>query len=71
LKDFQFDRSNGRFTWKNIGEGDIAWPEVRRALDEIGYAGYVTTELPAGDAAYLKDVSGRVDRFLAGQKPFG
>ena len=71
LKDFQFDRSNGRFAWKNLGEGDIDWPEVRRALDEIGYAGYVTTELQAGDAAYLKDVSGRVDRFLAGQKPFG
>ncbi len=69
LKDFQFDRSNGRFAWKNLGEGDIDWPEVRRALGEIGYAGYVTTELQAGDAAYLKDVSGRVDRFLAGQKP--
>ncbi len=71
LKDFQFDRSNGRFAWKNLGEGDIDWPEVRRALGEIGYAGYVTTELQAGDAAYLKDVSGRVDRFLAGQKPVG
>jgi len=71
LKDFQFDRSNGRFAWKNLGEGDIDWPEVRRALDEIRYAGYVTTELQAGDAAYLKDVSSRVDRFLAGQKPFG
>jgi hexulose-6-phosphate isomerase len=71
LKDFNFDRQNGRFTWKNIGEGDIDWPEVRRALQEIGYSGYVTTELAAGDAAYLKDVSARVDRFLAGQKPVG
>ena len=71
LKDFSFDRQNGRFAWKNLGEGDIDWPEVRRALQEIGYAGYVTTELAAGDAAYLKDVSGRVDRFLAGQKPVG
>ena len=71
LKDFNFDRPNGRFAWKNLGEGDIDWPEVRRALQEVGYAGYVTTELAAGDAAYLKDVSGRVDRFLAGQKPVG
>jgi L-ribulose-5-phosphate 3-epimerase len=71
LKDFNIDRQNGRFAWKNLGEGDIDWPEVRRALQEIGYAGYVTTELAAGDAAYLKDVSGRVDRFLAGQKPVG
>ncbi len=69
LKDFNFDRRNGRFTWKNLGEGDINWPEVRRALTEIKYNGYVTTELDGGDAAYLKDVSTRVDRFLAGEKP--
>jgi L-ribulose-5-phosphate 3-epimerase len=69
LKDFNFDRRNGRFTWKNLGEGDIDWPEVRRALAEIKYNGYVTTELEGGDAAYLKDVSARVDRFLSGEKP--
>ncbi len=69
LKDFNFDRRNGRFTWKNIGEGDIDWLEVRKALGEIGYAGYVTTEVSGGDAAYLKDLAGRVDRFLAGEKP--
>ena len=69
LKDFNFDRQNGRFSWKAIGEGDIDWPEVRRALGDIGYAGYVTTEVNAGDAAYLKEVADRVDRFLAGQKP--
>jgi L-ribulose-5-phosphate 3-epimerase len=71
LKDFNLDRQNGRFTWKNIGEGDIDWPEVRRALNEIGYSGYVTTEVQGGDAAYLKDLAGRVDRFLAGEKPVG
>lgn len=69
LKDFNFDRPNGRFTWKPIGEGDIDWPEVRRALHDINYGGYVTTEVNGGDAAYLKDVAGRVDRFLQGQKP--
>jgi hexulose-6-phosphate isomerase len=56
LKDFQLDRRS----------------EVRRALADIKYAGYATTELsgPTGDAAaYLKDVSARVDRFLAGEKP--
>ncbi len=69
LKDFNFDRRNGRFTWKNIGEGDIDWVEVRRALGEIGYSGYVTTEVNGGDAAYLKDLGDRVDRFLGGEKP--
>ncbi len=70
LKDFKLDRSNGKFTWTNIGEGDIDWPEVRRALAEVKYNGFVTTELQGGDAPYLTDVSGRVDRFLAGEKPF-
>jgi hexulose-6-phosphate isomerase len=69
IKDFSFDRQNGRFAWKNIGEGDIDWPEVRRALADIKYSGYVTTEVSGGDEAYLKDLSERVDRFFAGQKP--
>ena len=69
LKDFNFDRANGRFAWKAIGEGDIDWPEVRKALAEIGYNGYATTEVEGGDAAYLKDVATRVDRFIAGEKP--
>jgi len=69
LKDFNFDRRNGTFAWKAIGEGDIDWVEVRRALQEINYSGFVTTEVSGGDAAYLADVSARLDRFLAGQKP--
>jgi len=69
LKDFQLDRPRGRFAWKNLGEGDIDWVEVRRAFDAIGYDGWMTTEINGGDAAYLKDVVARFDRFLAGQKP--
>ena len=70
VKDFTLDRRNGRFSWVNLGEGDIDWPEVRRALSEIKFSGYMTTELAPGDAAYLKDVSARVDKILAGEKPF-
>jgi hexulose-6-phosphate isomerase len=69
IKDFQLDRQNGRFFWKNIGEGDIDWIQVRKALAEVGYSGYVTTEIAGGDLAYLKDVAARVDRFIAGEKP--
>jgi hexulose-6-phosphate isomerase len=66
LKDFRLDRPQGRFEWKNLGEGDVDWVAVRQALAAIGYEGFVTTEIAGGDAAYLKDVAGRVDRFLAG-----
>jgi L-ribulose-5-phosphate 3-epimerase len=71
LKDFSLDRPAGRFAWKNLGEGDVDWVEVRKALSEVGYDGYVTTEIAGGDAAYLKDVVARLDRFLAGQPPRG
>ena len=69
LKDFQLDRGNGRFSWKNLGEGDIDWTAVRRALADVGYAGYVTTEVAAGDASYLKDLARRVDRFRGRSTP--
>jgi len=69
LKDFKAARRDEPYQFTNLGEGDIDWPEVRRALAEIGYSGYVTTEIRGGDLAYLKDVSARVDRFIAGQKP--
>jgi hypothetical protein len=42
---------------------------VRKALSDVNYDGWVTTEISGGDAAYLKDVVARLDRFLAGQKP--
>ncbi len=70
IKDFKLDREKGQFFWKNLGEGDVDWPEVRKAFSEVGYDGWVTTEIEGGDAAYLKDVVARFDRFLAGQKPF-
>jgi hexulose-6-phosphate isomerase len=74
LKDFRLDRRAGQFTWPNIGEGDIDWPEVRRAFSEIKYSGFMTTELGGArngedPLTYLKDVASRVDRFLAGEKP--
>jgi hexulose-6-phosphate isomerase len=69
LKDFKLQRDAGTFSWKNIGEGDIDWVEVRKALNEIAYDGFMTTEIEGGDKAYLADVSARLDRFLAGQIP--
>jgi L-ribulose-5-phosphate 3-epimerase len=69
VKDFKLERGKGQFFWKNLGEGDVDWPEVRKALGEVGYEGWVTTEISGGDAAYLKDVVARLDRIFAGEKP--
>ena len=70
VKDFKLDRGKGQFFWKNLGEGDVDWVEVRKALADVKYESWVTTEISGGDAAYLKDVVARLDRIFAGQKPF-
>jgi len=64
LKDFK--RKEGGYAWVNLGEGDVDWPAVRAAFTAVGYAGSVIAELDGGDAAYLRDVSRRIDRLLLG-----
>ncbi|HZS09270.1 MAG TPA: sugar phosphate isomerase/epimerase family protein [Blastocatellia bacterium] len=70
LKDFKFETRQ----WKPLLEGSIDWKEVRKAIGEIGFSGYLTTELSpneeekkAGHEAWLREVSRRVDRILAGE----
>jgi len=62
IKDFKMRRDG--FEWVNLGDGDIDWVAVRKAFADVGYNGYVTTELNGGDKAYLADLSRRVDRLL-------
>jgi L-ribulose-5-phosphate 3-epimerase len=52
--------------WVNLHEGSIDWKEVRAAFMEVGFTGFMTTELNGGDTAYLRDISARVDRIIAG-----
>ncbi len=63
LKDFK--RSG--YKWTNLLEGDVNWPEVRKALEETGYRGFLTPELSGGDEAYLADLSKRIDRIITGK----
>ncbi len=62
LKDFK--RKDDSYAWVNLGDGDIDWAAVRSAFADIGYSGSVIAELKAGDEAYLRDVSQRIDRLL-------
>src|SRR5881394_3706470 len=64
LKDFK--RKEDGYAWVNLGDGDVDWPAVRAAFTAVGYAGSVIAELDGGDAAYLQDVSRRIDRLLLG-----
>lgn len=63
LKDFRRKGSE----WTNLLDGDVNWPQVRKALAEIGYRGYLTTELAGGNEAYLKDLAGRIEKIISMQ----
>ena len=64
IKDFKFE--NDVTKWTPLREGAINWPEIYRALSEIGYTGSATVELEGGDAAYLREVNRRFDLILSG-----
>lgn len=49
-----------------IGDGDVNWPAVREALDEVGFAGWCTAEVAGGGRERLADVARRMDRVLGG-----
>jgi hexulose-6-phosphate isomerase len=63
LKDFDTKTRN----FVPLREGSIDWKEVRKAIGEIGFSGYLTVELSGGDEAYLREVSRRVDLIFAGE----
>lgn len=48
-----------------IGEGDINFTAVMKALDEVGYTGgWISAEVKGGDTARLKDICQRIQRVL-------
>jgi hexulose-6-phosphate isomerase len=70
FKDCDFDKK--RFVL--LRDGNVDWPAVRKAMDEVGYAGFVTVELnyrspevERGDRAYLAEISRRMDLILEGK----
>jgi len=65
IKDFRrSDRA-----WPPLGEGDVDFPRVMQALDEVGFSGWLTCELPGGDEAHLREISRRVDLIIEGKNP--
>lgn len=50
--------------WVPIGEGDEDWPEILKALGEVGYDGWATAEVRGGGEKELRDVADRMNRVL-------
>jgi L-ribulose-5-phosphate 3-epimerase len=40
------DKIGGWFGFRNPLQGDLQWGDIRKALEEVGYDGYVTAEVP-------------------------
>ena len=55
----------GERAWTDITEDDLPWDQVRKALDEIGFAGWATAEVGGGDVQRLTKVREQM------QKAFG
>lgn len=53
------------FAFVDLGEGDVNWPEVNKALREIGYDDFLTAETGECTREQLQDISGRMDKVLS------
>jgi L-ribulose-5-phosphate 3-epimerase len=70
IKEFSRKRSEQEGLWKGFEvpllEGDDDWPTVMKAIDAIGYSGWVMTEQPGGETPEgLKDLADRLGKILS------
>lgn len=54
-------QSNG---WADITEDDLPWADVRQALDDIGFHGWVAAEVGGGDVQRLSLIAKQIDNAL-------
>lgn len=50
--------------WAKIGEGDVDWPAVRKALADIRFTGWATAEVGGGGRERIQEIAERMDRAL-------
>ena len=68
IKEFSRKKRDDHGLWKGfdveLGEGDVEWPAVMRALDDIAYHGWGILEVGGGDATRLKFLAERTDKLF-------
>ncbi len=61
---FDFKGYSHKDKWVSIGDGDENWPEILKALAEIKYDGWATSEVSGGGEKELRDIAERMNRVL-------
>ena len=69
IKEFSRKKADSEGKWKGFEvkllEGDMEWPAIMKALDDVGYTGWIIAEQGgAGSPEGLKDISVRMDKIL-------
>ena len=68
VKEYSRKKQSDEGIWKGFDvelmEGDCNWPAVMEALDDIGYNGWASAEVPGGDRKRLEDISKRMQKIF-------
>jgi hexulose-6-phosphate isomerase len=64
IKKAEAAKNEGKGFEVGIGEGDEDWPEILKALAEVGYNGWATAEVERGDEKFLRDVYERMAKVM-------
>jgi hexulose-6-phosphate isomerase len=69
VKEFSRGKRDKEGLWKGFDaellEGDDDWPAVMKALDDVGYHGWLIAEIGGGGEDRLKDIATRMDKIMA------
>lgn len=68
VKEYSRQKQSEEGIWKGFDvelmEGDCNWPEVMKALEDIGYQGWASAEVPGGDRTRLEEISRRMQKIF-------
>ncbi len=68
IKEFSRKKRDDEGLWRGFDvellEGDCDWPAVMKALDDIGFEGWATAEIPGGDRERLSRIASLMDRII-------